>query len=154
MATAFTLARILSNVPLSRGGPTSVVIFDIHALQVGRPLAIELSRASAVIGTYYAWNVVGRLAQRPQLCSYGGCVMGCSQGGRLLHIGWKFAANLVAPLTFEQQRAASRPEVCKLLLKHAAHYTKHACQVGKPMHRILSCSVEYQHGWAVNMLDL
>ena len=35
VATAFTLARILSNIPLSRGGPASVVIFDIHALQVG-----------------------------------------------------------------------------------------------------------------------
>lgn len=34
VATAFTLARILSNIPLSRGGPASVVIFDIHALQV------------------------------------------------------------------------------------------------------------------------
>jgi len=33
VATAFTMARILSNIPLSRGGPTSVVIFDIHALQ-------------------------------------------------------------------------------------------------------------------------
>ncbi|MCL7031883.1 hypothetical protein MKW94_011400 [Papaver nudicaule] len=33
IATAFTLARILSNVPNSRGGPTSLVIFDIHALQ-------------------------------------------------------------------------------------------------------------------------
>ncbi len=33
MATAFTLARIMSNIPQSRGGPTSVVIFDIHALQ-------------------------------------------------------------------------------------------------------------------------
>lgn len=33
VATAFTLARILSNIPLSRGGPTSIVIFDIHALQ-------------------------------------------------------------------------------------------------------------------------
>lgn len=33
VATAVTLARILSNIPLSRGGPTSVVIFDIHALQ-------------------------------------------------------------------------------------------------------------------------
>ncbi|KAL6954649.1 ribose phosphate diphosphokinase subunit prs3 [Sarracenia purpurea var. burkii] len=33
VATAFTLARILSNVPISRGGPTSLVIFDIHALQ-------------------------------------------------------------------------------------------------------------------------
>lgn len=33
VATAFTLARILSNIPISRGGPTSVVIFDIHALQ-------------------------------------------------------------------------------------------------------------------------
>lgn len=34
VATAFTLARILSNIPLSRGGPTSIVIYDIHALQV------------------------------------------------------------------------------------------------------------------------
>ena len=34
VATAFTLARILSDIPLSRGGPTSIVIFDIHALQV------------------------------------------------------------------------------------------------------------------------
>lgn len=33
VATAFTLARMLSNIPPSRGGPTSVVIFDIHALQ-------------------------------------------------------------------------------------------------------------------------
>eukprot|EP00216_Chloropicon_sp_CCMP2111_P000618 CAMPEP_0198238682 /NCGR_PEP_ID=MMETSP1446-20131203/4293_1 /TAXON_ID=1461542 ORGANISM="Unidentified sp, Strain CCMP2111" /NCGR_SAMPLE_ID=MMETSP1446 /ASSEMBLY_ACC=CAM_ASM_001112 /LENGTH=318 /DNA_ID=CAMNT_0043921149 /DNA_START=152 /DNA_END=1108 /DNA_ORIENTATION=+ len=33
VATAFTLARILSNIPLSRGGPTALVIFDIHALQ-------------------------------------------------------------------------------------------------------------------------
>jgi len=33
VATANTLARILSNIPPSRGGPTSVVIFDIHALQ-------------------------------------------------------------------------------------------------------------------------
>ncbi|KAI6694884.1 hypothetical protein NL676_022594 [Syzygium grande] len=32
VATAFTLARILSNVPISRGGPTNLVIFDIHAL--------------------------------------------------------------------------------------------------------------------------
>lgn len=33
VATAFTLARIMSNIPQSRGGPTSLVIFDIHALQ-------------------------------------------------------------------------------------------------------------------------
>ncbi|KAK9866789.1 hypothetical protein WJX84_009567 [Apatococcus fuscideae] len=33
VATAFTLARVLSNIPLSRGGPSSIVIFDIHALQ-------------------------------------------------------------------------------------------------------------------------
>ncbi|XP_034703573.1 ribose-phosphate pyrophosphokinase 4-like [Vitis riparia] len=33
IATAFTLARILSNIPISRGGPTSLVTFDIHALQ-------------------------------------------------------------------------------------------------------------------------
>ncbi|KAK9153234.1 hypothetical protein Sjap_000714 [Stephania japonica] len=33
VATAFTMARILSNIPISRGGPTSLVIFDIHALQ-------------------------------------------------------------------------------------------------------------------------
>lgn len=34
VATAFTLARLLSNIPISRGGPTSLVTFDIHALQV------------------------------------------------------------------------------------------------------------------------
>jgi ribose-phosphate pyrophosphokinase len=33
IATAFTLARILSNIPISSGGPTSLVIYDIHALQ-------------------------------------------------------------------------------------------------------------------------
>ena len=33
VATAFTLARMVSNVPISRGGPTSLVIYDIHALQ-------------------------------------------------------------------------------------------------------------------------
>eukprot|EP00850_Spirogloea_muscicola_P013507 SM000092S24475 [mRNA] locus=s92:21670:27078:- [translate_table: standard] len=33
VATAVTLARMLSNIPISRGGPTSLVIFDIHALQ-------------------------------------------------------------------------------------------------------------------------
>uniref|UniRef100_A0A1D1XSN5 ribose-phosphate diphosphokinase n=1 Tax=Anthurium amnicola TaxID=1678845 RepID=A0A1D1XSN5_9ARAE len=33
VATAFTLARILSNIPISRGGPASLVIYDIHALQ-------------------------------------------------------------------------------------------------------------------------
>lgn len=32
--TAPILARFFSNIPLSRGGPTSLVIFDIHALQV------------------------------------------------------------------------------------------------------------------------
>ncbi len=34
IATAFTLARVLSNIPISRGDPTSLVIVDIHALQV------------------------------------------------------------------------------------------------------------------------
>ncbi|CAN4087315.1 unnamed protein product [Withania somnifera] len=33
VATAFTMARIISNIPISRGGPTSLVIYDIHALQ-------------------------------------------------------------------------------------------------------------------------
>ncbi|XP_042472728.1 ribose-phosphate pyrophosphokinase 4-like isoform X2 [Zingiber officinale] len=33
VATAFTMARILSMIPKSRGGPTSIVIYDIHALQ-------------------------------------------------------------------------------------------------------------------------
>jgi ribose-phosphate pyrophosphokinase len=31
--TAVTLARMLSNIPPSRGGPTDTIIFDIHALQ-------------------------------------------------------------------------------------------------------------------------
>ncbi|KAK9145040.1 hypothetical protein Sjap_004943 [Stephania japonica] len=34
VATAFTMARILSNIPISRGGPTSLVIYNIHALQL------------------------------------------------------------------------------------------------------------------------
>ena len=34
VATAASLARMLSGIPLSRGGPTSMVVFDIHALQV------------------------------------------------------------------------------------------------------------------------
>lgn len=33
VATAASLARMLSGIPLSRGGPTSMVVFDIHALQ-------------------------------------------------------------------------------------------------------------------------
>ena len=33
IATAVTLARIPSNIPPSRGGPCSTLIFDIHALQ-------------------------------------------------------------------------------------------------------------------------
>lgn len=37
VATAFTMARILSNIPTSRGGPTSLVIYDIHALQLKLP---------------------------------------------------------------------------------------------------------------------
>ena len=44
VATAFTLARILSNIPLSRGGPSSVVIFDIHALQVRLGLIVHIFR--------------------------------------------------------------------------------------------------------------
>ncbi|KAM0019724.1 putative ribose-phosphate diphosphokinase [Helianthus debilis subsp. tardiflorus] len=33
VATAFTMARILSNIPITRGGPTNLIIYDIHALQ-------------------------------------------------------------------------------------------------------------------------
>ena len=33
IATAMTLARILSATPLSKGGPAEIVMFDIHALQ-------------------------------------------------------------------------------------------------------------------------
>jgi len=33
VATAATMARVLSSIPPSRGGPTSLVIYDIHALQ-------------------------------------------------------------------------------------------------------------------------
>lgn len=42
VATAFTLARILSNIPISRGGPSSLVIFDIHALQVSKILPYQM----------------------------------------------------------------------------------------------------------------
>ena len=40
IATASTLARMLSNIPLARGGPASIVIFDIHALQVRFPCLV------------------------------------------------------------------------------------------------------------------
>jgi ribose-phosphate pyrophosphokinase len=33
VATAATLARMLSNIPMSRSGPAQIIIFDIHALQ-------------------------------------------------------------------------------------------------------------------------
>jgi hypothetical protein len=34
IATAHTLARILSTIPLSVEGPAKLVIYDIHTLQV------------------------------------------------------------------------------------------------------------------------
>jgi phosphoribosylpyrophosphate synthetase len=34
VATAYTMASMLSGIPKSKGGPTSIVIYDIHALQV------------------------------------------------------------------------------------------------------------------------
>ncbi|KAL8218883.1 hypothetical protein R6Q57_022256 [Mikania cordata] len=43
ISTAFTLAIFLSNIPISRGGSTSVVIYDIHALQVGAICYFSLS---------------------------------------------------------------------------------------------------------------
>lgn len=49
VATAFTLARILSNIPMSRGGPTSLVIFDIHALQVGVGKFFYISRVLLIL---------------------------------------------------------------------------------------------------------
>ena len=52
VATAVTLARILSNIPLSRGGPTSVVIFDIHALQVQPSFLWHMSGMSALEISY------------------------------------------------------------------------------------------------------
>ena len=33
VATAATMARIISNIPSTRGGPTHIIIYDIHALQ-------------------------------------------------------------------------------------------------------------------------
>jgi hypothetical protein len=36
VATAFTLARFLSNIPISRGEPSSLVIFHIHGLQASK----------------------------------------------------------------------------------------------------------------------
>eukprot|EP00238_Polyblepharides_amylifera_P010806 CAMPEP_0196585284 /NCGR_PEP_ID=MMETSP1081-20130531/50103_1 /TAXON_ID=36882 /ORGANISM="Pyramimonas amylifera, Strain CCMP720" /LENGTH=372 /DNA_ID=CAMNT_0041906775 /DNA_START=134 /DNA_END=1252 /DNA_ORIENTATION=+ len=33
VATAWSMARVLSSIPVSRGGPTSLLIYDIHALQ-------------------------------------------------------------------------------------------------------------------------
>ena len=67
MATAFTLARILSNIPLSRGGPSSVVIFDIHALQVRLVLVILILRLQDC--TLLFSNSLACLARIAVLCS-------------------------------------------------------------------------------------
>jgi hypothetical protein len=40
----------LSNIPISRGGPTSLVIYDIHALQV---CAFNTFKESYIIGFLY-----------------------------------------------------------------------------------------------------
>eukprot|EP00887_Chlorella_sp_A99_P001310 scaffold14.g1310.t1 len=51
VATAFTLARIISNIPLARGGPASVVIFDIHALQARSACARAFGREATGEGS-------------------------------------------------------------------------------------------------------
>eukprot|EP00210_Caulerpa_lentillifera_P007036 g6730.t1 len=56
VATAFTLARILSNIPLSRGGPTSLVTYDIHALQV--LLQINTTSSSLLQERFYFGDAV------------------------------------------------------------------------------------------------
>lgn len=60
IATAFTLARILSNIPISRGGPTSLVIFDIHALQVSTYLMqhIFFWMLQSIISFLWVWLVI------------------------------------------------------------------------------------------------
>jgi len=55
VATAFTMARILSNIPISRGGPTSLVIYDIHALQV---VSLLLLHKSTNINNYFIFHLV------------------------------------------------------------------------------------------------
>ncbi|EOX93016.1 Phosphoribosyltransferase family protein isoform 4 [Theobroma cacao] len=52
VATAFTMARILSNIPISRGGPTSLVIYDIHALQ-----KVLVAHGAAKVSAYVTHGV-------------------------------------------------------------------------------------------------
>jgi hypothetical protein len=54
VATAFTLARMLSNIPISRGGPTSLVIYDIHALQV---CVFYLLKGSSIYICFALWCI-------------------------------------------------------------------------------------------------
>ena len=58
-------ARIISNIPLARGGPASVVIFDIHALQVRRHHRCRI-RASSVPRRCSA---PGPASQHPRCCA-------------------------------------------------------------------------------------
>ncbi|GAU48099.1 hypothetical protein TSUD_238370 [Trifolium subterraneum] len=55
IATAFNLAWLLSNIPISRGGPTSLLTFDIHALYkwwLEKVADISLQQSAA----YGFWN--------------------------------------------------------------------------------------------------
>lgn len=77
VATAFTLARILSNIPLSRGGPASVVIFDIHALQVCHSSSLVAVRQPCAVNdttlrslTCLQGVTPGRYAEKQDICIY------------------------------------------------------------------------------------
>lgn len=64
VATAFTMARILSNIPVSRGGPTSLVIYDIHALQVCFCFLINI----ASIQAHYVCNLYIMVSNSIYIC--------------------------------------------------------------------------------------
>ena len=71
MATANTLARILSNVPPSRGGPTSLVIFDIHALQVCVPVCVCVCICVCARFVWVGmWLLVGGVRRSQHICTH------------------------------------------------------------------------------------
>jgi hypothetical protein len=67
IATASTLARMLSNIPLARGGPASIVIFDIHALQA------RVATVSCVDDSLQLWQQTVAACRSTQSNSALGC---------------------------------------------------------------------------------
>jgi hypothetical protein len=83
VATAFTLARILSNIPISRGGPSSLVIFDIHALQASKIYNTELIELLVLFLVKFSisMRITLHLITQQERFYFGDSVLPCFESG-------------------------------------------------------------------------